>query len=56
MPHLATVAVIGWKVLDRFRFGSRFAVSPHGLGIAIAELHDANGQFTCQRRVSADPS
>jgi len=26
---------IGWPVLDRIRFGSWFAVSPHGLGIAI---------------------
>jgi phosphatidylglycerol:prolipoprotein diacylglycerol transferase len=41
MPRLATVAVIGWKVLDRFRFGSRFAISPHGLGIAIGYLAGA---------------
>ena len=26
---------IGWPVLDRIRIGSWFAVSPHGLGIAI---------------------
>lgn len=26
---------IGWPVLDRIRFGGPFAVSPHGLGIAI---------------------
>lgn len=32
MPILAS---IGWPVLDRFRFGSRFAISPHGIFIAI---------------------
>jgi phosphatidylglycerol:prolipoprotein diacylglycerol transferase len=31
-PGLASV---GWPVLDRFRFGNGFAISPHGLGIAI---------------------
>ena len=29
---------IGWPVIDRFRFGSVFAISPHGLGIAIGFL------------------
>ncbi len=29
------IASVGWPVLDRFRFGSGFAISPHGLGIAI---------------------
>jgi phosphatidylglycerol---prolipoprotein diacylglyceryl transferase len=33
MPPL--LAAIGWPVLDRFRFGSTFAISPHGLFIAI---------------------
>jgi phosphatidylglycerol:prolipoprotein diacylglycerol transferase len=33
MPDL--LAAIGWPVLDRFRFGSVFAISPHGLWIAI---------------------
>ncbi len=28
-------AQIGWPVLDRFRFGDWFAISPHGLFIAI---------------------
>lgn len=28
------LASIGWPVLDRFRFGNAFAISPHGLGIA----------------------
>ncbi|MGE5226883.1 MAG: prolipoprotein diacylglyceryl transferase [Planctomycetaceae bacterium] len=32
---LALLAAIGWPVLDRFRFGSVFAISPHGLWIAI---------------------
>jgi len=32
------LASIGWKVLDRFRFGSDLALSPHGLGIAIGFL------------------
>ncbi len=36
LPSL--LASIGWHVLDRFRFGSRFAISPHGLGIAIGYL------------------
>jgi phosphatidylglycerol---prolipoprotein diacylglyceryl transferase len=31
------IASIGWPVLDRFRFG-RFAISPHGIGIAIGFL------------------
>ncbi len=34
LPHLASV---GWPVLDRFRFGD-FAISPHGLGIALGFL------------------
>jgi len=38
MPPFSVVAAIGWKVLDRFRFGSNFAISPHGLGIAIGYL------------------
>jgi phosphatidylglycerol:prolipoprotein diacylglycerol transferase len=32
---LATVAAIGWPVLDRFRIGNSFAISPHGIFIAI---------------------
>jgi phosphatidylglycerol:prolipoprotein diacylglycerol transferase len=38
MPAVALLASIGWKVLDRFHFGSRFALSPHGLGIAAGFL------------------
>jgi phosphatidylglycerol:prolipoprotein diacylglycerol transferase len=36
-----TLASIGWKVLDRFRFGGKFAISPHGLGIAVGFLAGA---------------
>lgn len=35
---LLPLAEIGWKVLDRFRFGDTFAISPHGVGIAIGFL------------------
>ena len=38
MPAAALLASIGWKVIDRFHFGSRFALSPHGLGIAAGFL------------------
>ncbi|MBI3647383.1 MAG: prolipoprotein diacylglyceryl transferase [Actinobacteria bacterium] len=36
------LAAIGWPVLDRFRFGSSFAISPHGLGIAIGFMIGAS--------------
>jgi phosphatidylglycerol:prolipoprotein diacylglycerol transferase len=35
------LATFGWKVIDRFHFGSKFAISPHGLGIAIGYLAGA---------------
>jgi phosphatidylglycerol:prolipoprotein diacylglycerol transferase len=38
MSDLVTIASIGWKVIDRFHFGSQFAISPHGLGIAVGFL------------------
>jgi phosphatidylglycerol:prolipoprotein diacylglycerol transferase len=38
---LPLLAAIGWHVLDRFHFGSRLAVSPHGLGIAVGFLAGA---------------
>jgi phosphatidylglycerol:prolipoprotein diacylglycerol transferase len=38
MAALGLLAAIGWKVLDRFRFGGSFAISPHGLGIALGYL------------------
>jgi phosphatidylglycerol:prolipoprotein diacylglycerol transferase len=38
---LLPLAEIGWKVLDRFHFGDSFAISPHGVGIAIGYLSGA---------------
>jgi phosphatidylglycerol:prolipoprotein diacylglycerol transferase len=38
---LSLVGAIGWEVLDRIRFGSSFAISPHGLGIALGYLAGA---------------
>jgi len=35
---LHPLAQIGWPVLDRFRFGDTFAVSPHGVFIALGFL------------------
>jgi phosphatidylglycerol:prolipoprotein diacylglycerol transferase len=35
------LAEIGWKVLDRFHFGGSFALSPHGVGIAVGYLAGA---------------
>lgn len=37
--HLAT---IGWRVLDRIHLGSGFAISPHGIGIAVGYLAGAS--------------
>src|ERR687897_1355674 len=31
----ASLASVGWPVLDRFRFGDSIAISPHGIGIAL---------------------
>ena len=39
MPPI--LAAIGWPVLDRIRFGSSFALSPHGLFIAIGFMTGA---------------
>jgi phosphatidylglycerol:prolipoprotein diacylglycerol transferase len=41
MSSLTLMASIAWKVIDRFHFGSRFALSPHGLGIAVGFLAGA---------------
>src|SRR5947199_8552745 len=35
MSAAVVLASVGWPVLDRFRIGSTFAISPHGLFIAI---------------------
>jgi prolipoprotein diacylglyceryl transferase len=39
---VGSLAAVGWPVLDRFRFGSLFAISPHGLGIAIGFMIGAS--------------
>ena len=41
MESIALLAALGWKVLDRFHFGDAFAISPHGVGIAIGYLAGA---------------
>jgi phosphatidylglycerol:prolipoprotein diacylglycerol transferase len=38
---LPLLASIGWPVLDRFRFGDAFAISPHGVFIVIGFLTGA---------------
>ena len=35
MSAIASLASVSWPVIDRFRLGSTFAISPHGLFIAI---------------------
>lgn len=35
------LASIGWRVIDRFHIGGSFAISPHGIGIAIGFLSGA---------------
>ena len=35
MAPIAMLSSIGWPVVDRFRLGDSFAISPHGLFIAI---------------------
>ena len=35
MVAVELLASVGWPVIDRFRFGTTFAISPHGLFIAI---------------------
>jgi phosphatidylglycerol:prolipoprotein diacylglycerol transferase len=35
---LSLIAAIGWPVLDRVHIGSSFAISPHGVGIAVGFL------------------
>jgi phosphatidylglycerol:prolipoprotein diacylglycerol transferase len=50
------LAEVGWPVIDRFRFGDTFAVSPHGLFIAIGFLMGAwiVTRLLVQRGVSED--
>ena len=56
MPMLSLIAEVGWPVIDRFRFGDSFAVSPHGLFIAIGFLMGAwiLTKLLVQRGVSED--
>ena len=35
MAGLWSVAEIGWKVIDRFRVGESFSISPHGLALGL---------------------
>lgn len=53
---LSLLAEVGWPVIDRFRFGDSFAVSPHGLFIAIGFLMGAwiLTKLLVQRGVSED--
>jgi phosphatidylglycerol---prolipoprotein diacylglyceryl transferase len=47
----ALIASIGWPVLDRIHIGSKFALSPHGLGIALGFLLGSVWVLKdCQRR------
>ncbi|MFN8232001.1 MAG: prolipoprotein diacylglyceryl transferase family protein [Actinomycetota bacterium] len=52
---MSTLASVGWPVLDRFRFGD-FAISPHGIGIAIGFVTGAwlLGRIGPRRGVSVD--
>jgi len=53
---LTSLAAVGWPVLDRFRFGSSFAISPHGIFIAIGFMMGAwlLGRIGPKRGISAD--
>jgi phosphatidylglycerol---prolipoprotein diacylglyceryl transferase len=53
---LALIASIGWPVLDRFRFGGSFAISPHGLFIAIGFMVGASllARFAPPRGITED--
>jgi phosphatidylglycerol---prolipoprotein diacylglyceryl transferase len=35
MEAVVQLAAIGWRVIDRFHLGGSFAISPHGVGIAL---------------------
>lgn len=53
---LRFLAEIGWPVLDRFRFGDSFAISPHGVFIAIGFMTGASllGRIAPRWGVSED--
>lgn len=52
----AFLASVGWPVLDRFRIGGSFAISPHGLFIAIGFLIGAwlFARIGARRGISAE--
>lgn len=51
-----SLASVGWPVLDRFRLGDAFAISPHGLGIAVGFMVGGwlLGRIGVRRGVSAE--
>jgi phosphatidylglycerol:prolipoprotein diacylglycerol transferase len=53
---LTFLGAVGWPVLDRFRFGDGFAISPHGIFIAIGFMLGAwlLGRIGPERGISAD--
>ena len=53
---LGSLASVGWPVLDRFRIGDSFAISPHGLGIALGFMLGGwlLGRIGIRRGVSAE--
>ena len=53
---LTFLAAVGWPVLDRFRFGDGFAISPHGIFIAIGFMFGAwlLGRIGPPRGISAE--
>jgi phosphatidylglycerol---prolipoprotein diacylglyceryl transferase len=50
-----SIAAVGWPVIDRFRFGGSFAISPHGLGIAIGFMIGAALLVRLASRRGVDP-
>jgi phosphatidylglycerol---prolipoprotein diacylglyceryl transferase len=54
MATVPFLALVGWPVIDRFRIGSTFAISPHGLFIAIGFMIGAwlFGRMAAARGIS----
>jgi len=57
---LASLGVISWHVLDRVHLGSKFAISPHGVGIAVGYLagsfvllHEGPKRGVSEERISS---
>lgn len=62
VPVYGALAAVGWEVIDRFRVGGSFAVSPHGLGIAVGFLtgsvlflHEAQKRGLSEEQASKFP-